>query len=125
MTCSMLSSTNKDPENKAKRLRAEAVESNQNNVYLHPEYLSLANIVFSLAGDKKAIALNISAELLKVGGKVDSFPYNQDYLKKPDLFSLWPEDVLWPDLSKSVSKFSLLLISYLNMANEESLSWLT
>ena len=46
----------------------------------------------------------IWAELLKVGGKVDSFPYHQDYLKKPDLFSLWPENVQWPDLSMFVSK---------------------
>ena len=121
---------NRHPENEDTRKRAEAVESNFSNVYLHPEYLSPANIVFSLAGDmmadedKKAIALAIWAELLKVGGKADSFHYHQDYLKKPDICALWPEDVQWPDLSKFVGHYSLLLFYYLNMADEVSLSWL-
>ena len=121
---------NRDPENEDTRIRVEGVQSNLENVYLHPEYLSPANIVFSLAGDmmadsdKKAIALAIWAELGKVGGKVDGFPFHPDYLKKADICSLWPEDVSWPDLSKFVGKYSLVLFHYLNMADEVSLSWL-
>ena len=120
----------RDPENEVTRLRAEAVKSNLNNVYLHPEYLSPANIVFSLAGDmmedtdKKAIALAIWEELEKVGDRVDSFPFRPDYLNKTDICLLWPEDVKWPDLSKFVSHYSLLPFYYLNMADEVSLSWL-
>ena len=58
--------------------------------------------------DKKAIALAIWAEL----GKVDSFSYHQDYLIKPNICSLWPEDVKWPDLSKFVGHYSMLLSTW-------------
>ena len=74
--------------------------------------------------DKKAIATTIWDQLQKAGGKVDKFPFHPDYLKKLDISFLWPEDELWPDLSKFVGHYSLVLFFHLGMADSNSLSWL-
>ena len=122
---------NKDPENRTKEIKVEAVKSNLKNVYLHLDYITEANIVFALAGnmmddaDKKVIATAIWDQLQKVGGNVEKFPFHPDYLKKLNISCLWPEEVAWPDLSKFVGQYSLLLFYHLDMADNESLSWLT
>ena len=41
---------NKDRDNRAMRLRQEAAQKNLDNIYLHPQYVTQQNIVFSLAG---------------------------------------------------------------------------
>ena len=57
------------------------------------DYVTQQNIVFSLAGKvmeamgKKIIATRIWQQLQEVGGKVDSFPYNLDILKKLEINS--------------------------------------
>ena len=77
---------NKDPDNRAMRLRQEAAQKNLDNIYLHPDYVTQQNIVFSLAGkvmeatDKKIIATRIWQQLQEIGGKVESFPFNPDNL---------------------------------------------
>ena len=122
---------NKDPDNEKMRVRLEAAENCLDNIYLHPDYVTPQNIVFSLAGDllehddKKVIATSLWGQLQEVGGNVQSFPFHTDLVKKTDICSLWPEDKQWPDLSKFVSHYSLLLFFHLNMANDQSLSWLT
>ena len=122
---------NKDPDNRAMRLRQEAAQKNLDNIYLHPEYVTQQNIVFSLAGkemeasDKKIIATRIWQQLQEVGGKVESFPFNPEILKKLEINTIWPEDEQWPDLSKFVGHYSLVLFFHLKMANERSLSWMT
>ena len=75
--------------------------------------------------DKKVIATAIWDQLQKVGGNVEKFPFHPDYLKKLNISCLWPEEVAWPDLSKFVGQYSLLLFYHLDMADNESLSWLT
>ena len=121
---------NMDPENKTKEIKVEAVQSNLKNVYLHLDYITQANIVFALAGsmmedaDKKVIATAIWDQLQMAGGRVQTFPFHPDYLKKLDISFLWPEDELWPDLSKFVGHYSLVLFFHLDMADSNSLSWL-
>ena len=96
---------NKDPDNRAMRLRQEAAQKNLDNIYLHPDYVTQQNIVFSLAAnvkeatDKKIITTRIWQELQEISGKVESFPFNPDILKKLEINTIWPEDEQWPDLS--------------------------
>ena len=60
---------NKDPDNRATRLRQEAAQKNLDYIYLHPDYVTQQDIVFSLAGkvmeatDKKIIATRIWQQL--------------------------------------------------------------
>ena len=99
---------NKDPDNRAMRLRQEAAQKNLENIYLHPDYVTQQNIVFSLAGkvkeatDKKIITTRIWQQLQEIGGKVESFPFNPDILKKLEINTIWPEDEQWPDLSTTL-----------------------
>ena len=122
---------NKDQDNRATRLRQEAAQKNLDYIYLHPDYVTQQNIVFSLAGkemearDKKIIATKIWQQLQEVGGKVENFPFNPEILKKLEINTIWPEDEQWPDLSKFVGHYSLVLFFHLKMANERSLSWIT
>ena len=122
---------NKDPDNEEMRVRLGAAESCLENIYLHPDYVTPQNIVFSLAGDlldtsdKKVLATSLWEQLQEVGGKVESFPFHTDLVKKLDICSIWPEEQKWPDLAKFVNHYSLLLFFHLNMANDKSLSWLT
>ena len=96
---------NKDPDNRAMRLRQEAAQKNLDNIYLHPDYVTQQNIVFLLAGkvkeatDKKIITTRIWQQLQEIGGKVESFPFNPYILKKLENNTIWPEDEQWPDLS--------------------------
>ena len=65
---------NKDPDNRAMRLRQEAAQKNLDNIYLHPDYVTQQNIVFSLAGkvkeatDKKIITTRIWQQLQEICG---------------------------------------------------------
>ena len=66
---------NKDPDNRAMRLRQEAAQKNLDNIYLHSDYVTQQNIFFSLAGkvkeamDKKIITTRIWQQLQEIGGK--------------------------------------------------------
>ena len=68
------------------RRRQEAAQKNLDNIYLHPDYVTQQNIVFSLAGkvmeatDKKIVTTRICQQLQEIGGKVESFPFNPDIL---------------------------------------------
>ena len=69
------------------------------------------------ATDKKIIATRIWQQLQEISGKVESFPFNPDILKKLEINTIWPEDEQWPDLSKFVGHYSLVLFFHLKMAN--------
>ena len=68
---------NKDPDSRTMRLAGKEME----------------------VTDKKIITTRIWQQLQEIGGKVESFPFNPDILKKLEINTIWPEDEQWPDLS--------------------------
>ena len=118
-------------EDETNRVKLEAAEAALSNVYFHPEYLGPSNIVLALASDmmsvedKASIATATWEALQKAGGRVGSFPFKADFYKKLDICAVWPEEEEKPNLSSFVGHDSLLLFYKLDMANSESLSWLT
>ena len=56
---------------------------------------------------------------------MESFPYKAEFYKKLNICSVWPEEEEKPNLRNFVGHNSLLLFFQLDMADSESLSWLT
>ena len=121
----------KDEEDENKRVKLQAAEAALGNVYFHPDYVTPSNIVLALAGDmmsvedKTTIARATWEALQEAGGRVESFPFKAEFYKKLEICYLWPEEEEKPNLTKFVSHDSLLLFYKLDMADSQSLSWLT
>ena len=121
----------RDEENVTKKVKLQAAQVALGNVYYHPDYLTPSNIVMALAGDmmsvedKTIIARATWEALERAGGRVESFPYKAEFYKKLNICSVWPEEEEKPNLRNFVGHNSLLLFFQLDMADSESLSWLT
>ena len=121
----------RDEENVTKKVKLQAAQEALGNVYYHPDYLTPSNIVMALAGDmmsvedKTIIARATWEALERAGGRVESFPYKAEFYKKLNICSVWPEEEEKPNLRNFVGHNSLLLFFQLDMADSESLSWLT
>ena len=121
----------RDEEDVTKKVKLQAAKEALGNVYFHPDYLTPSNIVMALAGDmmsvedKTTIARATWEALQEAGGRVESFPYKADFYKKLSICSVWPEEEEKPDLRNFVGHDSLLIFFQLDMADSQSLSWLT
>ena len=121
----------RDEENVTKKVKLQAAQVALGNVYYHPDYLTPSNIVMALAGDmmsvedKTIIATATWEALERAGGRVESFPYKAEFYKKLNICSVWPEEEEKPNLRNFVAHDSLLLFFQLDMADSDSLSWLT
>ena len=121
----------RDEEDETKRVKLQAAQAALSNVYFHPDYLTRSNIVLALASemmsveDKAIIAKATWDALQEAGGRVGSFPFKIDFYKKLDICAVWPEEEEKPNLSRFVGHDSLLIFYQLDMANSQSLSWLT
>ena len=121
----------RDQENVTKKVKLQAVQEALGNVYFHPDYFTHSNIVMALARDmmsdedKTTITSATWEALERAGGRVESFPYKAKFYKRLNICSVWPEEEEKPNLRNFVGHESLLIFFKLDMADSQSLSWLT
>ena len=119
---------NNDKEDMNTKIQLEAAKKCLGNMYEHTVYLTEANIVLGLAGNKmsvenkRLVADQIFSLLADPETDTETFPYRPE--EKFDITSVWPEEELEPDLRRFVGPKSLLLFHHLRMMDPESMGWL-
>ena len=120
---------NEDKENMEKELKYTAAKKCLENMYSHADYLTEANVVFGLAGEKmtedmkKEVAEEIFNLISDPDTDTENFIYTNEHDERFDVTSVWPEGQQ-PDLRKFVGRNSLLAFFHLCMLDPHSMEWL-
>ena len=119
---------NNDQEDWKTKIKLDAAQKCLGNMYEHTVYLSEANIVLGLAGNKmtvenkRVVADQILTLVADPETDTETFPYRPE--EKFDINAVWPEEEMEPDLRRFVGPKSLLLFHHLRMMDPESMGWL-
>ena len=120
---------NEDQQNMEKELKYTAAKKCLENMYAHGDYLTEANIVFGLAGEKmtedmkKEVAEEIFNIISDPDTDTENFIYTNEHDERFDITTVWPEGQQ-PDLRKFVGRNSLLVFFHLRMLDPDSMEWL-
>ena len=119
---------NNDQEDWKTKIKLDAAQKCLGNMYEHTVYLTEANIVLGLAGNKmtvenkRVVADQILTLVADPETDTETFPYRPE--EKFDIKAVWPEEEMEPDLRRFVGPKSLLLFHHLRMMDPESMGWL-